>query len=375
MNPIPDLTQQVSPDRLRQVVQKLSSYNTRNTLSETLKEAAAWLAEEYRKIEGVEAELMEYTLPRGRRVPEDRKVLQVVATTKGTTDHWVGVGGHLDSLNLSVDAATGFAPGANDDASGVALALEMARAIAPLKLAHNGVYVGFTGEEQGLHGARALAKRFKSEARALDAFLNNDTVGSSSNKAGQKDDGRVRVFSDESTVENPNTGSRDLARFIEWITRDRVEKFGIKLVFRKDRFGRGGDHTPFHEEGYSAVRFIEVHEEYSRQHTPDDLIEHMDFNYLANVARMNLLAMASLMQAGPAPTDVRIVRDQGHDTTVTWKATPGTCYTVYWRETISPTWQDCTHVEETDKATIKLVNKDDHIFAVGAVGGIPVEAR
>jgi hypothetical protein len=375
LNPIPDLTQQVSPDRLRAVVEKLSSYNTRNTLSETLKEAAAWLAGEYRKIEGVEAELMEYTLPRGRRVPEDRKVLQVVATTKGTSDRWVGVGGHLDSLNLSVDAATGFAPGANDDASGVALALEMARAIAPLKLALNGVYVGFTGEEQGLHGARALAKRFKAEARALDAFLNNDTVGSSSNKAGQKDDGRVRVFSDESTEENLNTGSRELARFIEWITRDRVERFGIKLVFRKDRFGRGGDHTPFHEEGFSAVRFIEVHEEYSRQHTPDDLIEHMDFNYLANVARMNLLAMASLMQAGPAPTDVRIVRDQGHDTTVTWKATPGTCYTVYWRETTSPTWQDCSHVEETDKATIKLVNKDDHIFAVGAVGGIPVEAR
>lgn len=375
MNPIPDLTQQVSPDRLRKVVEKLSSYNTRNTLSETLKEAAAWLAEEYKKIEGVEAELMEYTLPRGRRVPEDRKVLQVVATTKGTSDRWVGVGGHLDSLNLQVEAATGFAPGANDDASGVALALEMARAIAPLKLTHNGVYVGFTGEEQGLHGARALAKRFKSEAKALDAFLNNDTVGSSSNKAGQKDDGRVRVFSDESTEENPNTGSRELARFIEWITRDRVENFGIKLVFRKDRFGRGGDHTPFHEEGFSAVRFIEVHEEYSRQHTPDDLIEHMDFNYLANVARMNLLAMASLMQAGPAPTECRVVRDQGHDTTVTWKATPGTCYTVYWRETISPTWQDCTHVEETDKATIKLVNKDDHIFAVGAVGGIPVEAR
>lgn len=375
MNPIPDLTQQVSPERLRKVVEKLSSYNTRNTLSETVKEAAAWLADEYRKIEGVEAELMEYTLPRGRRVPEDRQVVQVVGTTKGTSDRWVGVGGHLDSLNLQVDAATGFAPGANDDASGVALALEMARALAPLKLAHNGVYVGFTGEEQGLHGARALAKRFKSEAKALDAFLNNDTVGSSSNKAGQKDDGRVRVFSDESTEENPNPGSRELARFIEWITRDRVEKFGIKLVFRRDRFGRGGDHTPFHEEGFAAVRFIEVHEEYSRQHTPDDLIEHMDFDYLANVARMNLLAMASLMQAGPAPTDVRIVRDQGHDTTLTWKAVPGTCYTVYWRETTSPTWQDCSHVEEAEKATIKLVNKDDHIFAVGAVGGIPVEAR
>lgn len=375
MNPIPDLAQQIDPKRLRATVEKLASYNTRNTLSETVKEAAAWLADQYKAIPGVEAELMNYVLPKGRRVPEDKNVVQVVARTKGKSDRWIGVGGHLDSLNLSVDAATGFAPGANDDASGVALALELARSLAPLGLTHGGMFVGFTGEEQGLNGSRALAKQCKDQGTKLDAFLNNDTVGSSGNKAGQKDEKRVRVFSEEISEQNPNRKSRELARFIEWITRDRVDDFGIKLVFRRDRFGRGGDHTPFHQEGFAAVRFIEVHEEFTRQHTPDDLIEHMDFNYLANVARMNVLAMASLMQAAEPPTDVRIVLDQGHDTTVTWDATPGACYSVYWRETTSPVWQDCTPVGEAEKATIKLVNKDDHIFAVGAEGGIPVEAR
>lgn len=370
---IPDLALQVDADRLRKTVEKLASYPTRNTLSATVRDAAEWLAGEYRAIPGVEGELMEYTLPRGRRVPEDKQVVQVVGRIKGKDSRWIGVGGHLDSLNLQVDPVTGFAPGANDDASGVALALECARLLAPLGLAHGGMFVGFTGEEQGLHGARALAKKCKADGVLLDAFLNNDTVGSSSNKAGQKDEKRVRVFSDEATEANPNAGSRELARFIEWITRDRVKDFGVKLVFRRDRFGRGGDHTPFHEEGFSAVRFIEVHEEFSRQHTPDDLIEHMDFAYLANVTRLNVLAMASLMQAGAPPTDVRLVRDQGHDTNLVWKATPGACYTVYWRETTSPTWQDVSPVGEAEKATIKGVNKDDHIFAVGAEGGIPVE--
>lgn len=387
MNPIPDLAQQVDASRMRAVVEKLASYHTRNTLSATMPEAAAWLADQYRAIavrvpvgpgeeqtKSVQAELMEYIIPKGRRVTEDRKVVQVVARVAGKdSQRSIGVGGHLDSLNLQVDAATGFAPGANDDASGVALALEMARILTPLDLQNGAMYVGFTGEEQGLHGSRALAKKCKADGVLVDAFLNNDTVGSSVNKAGQRDEKRVRVFSDEATPENPNNKSRELARFIEWITRDRVKDFGIKLVFRRDRFGRGGDHTPFHEEGFAAVRFIEVHEEYTRQHTPDDLIEHMDFAYLANVARMNVLAMASLMQAGEPPSDVRVVRDQSHDTTVTWKATEGVCYTVYWRETTSPIWQDCVHVGEESKATVKQVNKDDHIFAVGAEGGIPVE--
>lgn len=367
---------QVSPERLEATVRKLASFQTRNTLSPTLTDAAEWLAGEYNKIPGVKAELMKYTLPKGRRVPEDKEVVQVVARLEGKDDRIVLVGGHLDSLNLQVDPVTGRAPGANDDASGTALALELARVMSAKKWKHTLVFVGFTGEEQGLHGARALAARAKTEGWKIEAVLNCDTVGSSANLAGQSDPFRIRVFSEEAETHK----SRELARIIDFLTRGKIQvepdkPFGVKLVFRRDRFGRGGDHTPFAEAGFSAVRFIEVHEEYTRQHTPDDLPEHMDFAYLANVSRCVLAAMAALADAGPTPTDVRIDMRQGHDTTVTWKPEPGTRYVVYWRETTSPVWQWSRDVGESGTCTVEKVNKDDHIFAVGAAGGIPVAAN
>lgn len=381
---IEQLMGEVSPDRLRAAVEKLASFHTRNTLSPTLNEAAEWLAGEYRKIPGVQVELWKYVAPRGRRIPEDKEVVQVIAVLPGKSDRRILVGGHLDSLNLQVEPATGRAPGANDDASGTALALELARVMAGRKWENTLVFVGFTGEEQGLLGARALARRAKAEGWKLEAVLNNDTVGSSSNKAGQKDEHRVRVFSEEwqpgaqsSAAQEgarPRHESRELARFVEWVVRQRMSDFSVKLVFRRDRFGRGGDHTPFAEEGYSAVRFIEVHEEYSRQHTPDDLPEFMDWSYLANVTRANLAAMAALADAGPAPTNVRM-RRQGHDSEITWTATQGVKYTVYWRETTSPTWQNAVEVGESAMYLAEKVNVDDHIFAVGAAGGIPVVAQ
>lgn len=370
----------IRPDALRATVEKLASFQTRNTLSPTLVEAAESLAGEFRKIPGVQVELMKYVAPKGPRIPEEREVVQVVATFPGRTDRRVLVGGHLDSLNLGVDPTTGRAPGANDDASGVALALECARAMAGRQWENTLVFVGFTGEEQGLIGSRALAERARKEGWNIEAVLSNDTVGSSSNKAGQKDERRVRVFSDEfdptpAREDRPPHASRELARFVEFATRGKVPDFGIKLVLRADRFGRGGDHTPFAQNGFDAIRFIEVHEEYTRQHTGDDLPEHMDWNYLANVTRVNLVALMALADAGPRPTAVRIARDQGHDTKLTWESTPGVKYVVCYRDTASATWEKAIEVGEVSEFTVKGVNKDDHFFAVGAVGGVPVAAR
>lgn len=382
--PIADLLKQVSEKNLRATVEKLASFHTRNTLSPTLNQAAEWLAGEYRKIPGVNAEVMTYTIPRGRRVPEDKQVVQVVATLPGKSDRRILVGGHMDSLNLQVEAATGRAPGANDDASGTALALELARVMAPYSWQHTLVFVGWSGEEQGLNGSRALARRAKAEGWKLEAVLSNDTVGSSANKAGQKDEKRVRVFSEEwepapqtsaaAAPARPRHNARELGRFIEWVVKRDVKTFNVKLVFRRDRFGRGGDHTPFVEDGFDAVRFIEVHEEYTRQHTPDDLPEFMDWKYLANVTRANLAAMASLAMAGPAPTNVRM-RRQDQDTELTWTATPGVSYTVYWRDTTSPVWQHAEDVGPVATYRAPKVNVDDHVFAVGAVGGVPVVAQ
>jgi hypothetical protein len=360
-----------SPERLMATVERLAAFPTRNSLSPGVRDACAWVADQFRKIPGCEVELMEYVLPAGRRIPEDTPCVQVVATLPGETDDWVLVGGHLDSLNLAGPAATARAPGANDDASGVALALECARLLSGKKYRNTLVFVAFTGEEQGLHGSRALAQREKEKGRKIVAVLNNDTVGASENLSGQSDKSRVRVFSDSAA----ETGSRELARYVEWLAREAAGEFGVKLVFRSDRFGRGGDHTPFAEAGYPAVRFIEVFEEYSRQHTDQDLPEFVDPQYLANVARVNLHSLRALAMAGPAPGDVRVVRDQSHDTTLSWTAEPGTEYAVYWRATTSPVWEGRQAVGSGGRATIRLMNKDDHVFAVGAVPGVPVEAR
>ncbi|ARU40569.1 hypothetical protein CCB80_05210 [Armatimonadetes bacterium Uphvl-Ar1] len=313
---------------------------------------------------------MDYTLPQGRRIPEPTPCTQVIATLSGTRPNRILIGGHLDSLNLSVKPQEGPAPGANDDASGVAVAAELARILAAQSHPNTLQFVAFTGEEQGLLGAAALAARAKSENWIIDAVLNNDTVGSSSNLSGQKDDQRIRIFSEEAETHN----SRELARFAELIIRETQSEFRAKLVFRRDRFGRGGDHTPFANAGFNAVRFIEVHEEFAHQHTLDDTIEKMDFDYLARVAAANLAVMATLAQAGDSPKEVQIKRDQTHDTTITWQAAPGTKYVVYHRETTSPVWRSVIPVGETDSHTVKLINKDDHIFAVGAEFGVPLEA-
>lgn len=372
-----DLTELIDANRMRKDVEHLASYPTRNTNSSHLDEVAAWVMGRYKEIRGIDSEIWKYKVTKSRRITEDKEVAEVVSRIKGTSGRVVLVGGHMDTINMTPDAdpLTAQAPGANDDASGTVVALEVARAMAQVPHKQDCVFVAFSGEEQGLLGSRALAARAKEEGWKLDAVLSNDMVGNSHNLNGQKDEHHVRVFSDEPTTENPTANSRELARFVEWITRDRVKGFGVKLVFRKDRFGRGGDHTPFHDAGFPAVRLVEVHEEYSRQHTVNDLPEAMDWNYLANSARINLLAYASLANADEPPTNVRVVRDQSHDTTITWKAKPGVCYTVYWRETTSPKYDDCMHVGEAEKVTIKKVNKDDHVFAVGAEGGLPFEAK
>jgi Zn-dependent M28 family amino/carboxypeptidase len=363
--------EQPSPERLMETVRSLSALHTRHSLSPGVHEAATWLQGQFAALPGCKAELMRYVLPAGRRIPEDTPCVQVVAVLPGQTDDRVLIGGHLDSLNLAGPAESARAPGANDDASGVAVALECARLMAGKPWRNTLVFVGFTGEEQGLHGARALARRATDEHWRILGVLNNDTVGCSANLAGQSDKGRVRVFSDD----DPDSQSRELARYAAWIVAQQPGPFRVKLVLRRDRFGRGGDHTPFAEAGFPAVRFIEAFEEYSRQHTEDDLAEHVDPLYLSKVAAANLAVLAALANAAPPPAEVRVVRDQAHSTTLEWQAQEGVEYGVYWRDTASAEWQGFQHAGAIAKATIHGVNKDDHVFAVGALPGVPVEAR
>lgn len=358
---------------VRRIVEHLASYPTRHTLSRYNREAAEWIAEQYRAIPGMQVEIMTYVAPEGPRVPKDTEVYQVIATLPGQYDRRVILGGHFDSLNLvGTDGPGDFdrvinnpAPGANDDASGVAVGLSAA-AIAPQKPLNTLVFVAFSGEEQGLLGAKALSLRAKEEDWDVLAMLNYDMVGSSRNRAGDHDPHHIRVFSEESAHHQ----SRELARILEWHSRDQEVK--PKLVFRKDRYGRGGDHSPFNAQGFTAVRFVECHEEYAHQHTPEDLPENMDFDYLAGVATLTGHLLGLLSASGPQPSNVRVTRAPGRKTLVEWDG-DGPCQ-IYWRETTSPTWEHAQQ-EQGGRALIEA-DIDDHIFGVGAYpAGIPLIAQ
>jgi len=363
------LIDEVSADRLMRNVRSLAAFHTRNTNSPGLTDACEWAADQLRTVPGLQVELMTYRAA-GNRMVEAKDVVQVVAVLPGRTDRRILVGGHIDSLNLRESAVTGRAPGANDDASGTALAIELARVMAKGKWENTLVFVLFSGEEQGLLGSGALAQRAKDEAWKLEAVLNNDIVGNSANVDGYKDKNNVRLFSDPA----PETASRELARFIEWQVRQDMKNFRVKLVYRNDRFGRGGDHTPFLRQGFNAVRFCEVWEDFTRQHNGEDLPQYVDKDYLRKVAQSNFSAMAALANAGPAPQRVRIDRRQGIDTRITWTLSEGVNYVVYWRNSASAEWQSSKVVGSVGEFTVPGVNKDDNVFAVGAVGGIPIEA-
>lgn len=362
---------EVSTQKLKDTLTYLATYPTRNTSTPELERAAEWVAGEFRKIPGLQVELMKYDIKKGRRVPADKTVVQVVATLPGETAKRVLVGGHLDTINLAGDPLTAKAPGINDDGSGVALTMECARILSQRKWKNTLVFVVFSGEEQGLLGSTALAQRAKKEGWKIEAMLNNDIVGGSQGPKGMKDKKRVRLFSEDV----PDHNSRELARWIEFETRGKVKGFSPWLVFRPDRFQRGGDHTPFNREKFNAVRFVESIEALERQHTDKDTLDGIDYEYLANVIRLNLISLSALAGADDAPTNVRYDVKQAYDTTIRWQAKPGVKYVVYWRESSSSLWNGSTVVGEVGEFVVKGKNKDDHVFAVGAVGGVPVSAN
>jgi Zn-dependent M28 family amino/carboxypeptidase len=364
----------LTPASLKATVEKLAGWHTRNTSTPELSEAADWLADQYRAIPGAQVEIFRYRIHPGPRVPVEKEVVEVLTRFAPNLPEQPGIiamGAHLDTINMKADPMTGRAPGANDDGSGIAATLDVARDLSQKPHSHPLLFIAFSGEEQGLFGSEALAAHAAEESWNLEAVLSNDMIGNGANLLGQEDRHHVRVFSEES----PAHHSRELARWIEWLQRTEGQKgFEVKLVFRADRFGRGGDHSSFNRHGFTAVRLVDVHEEYSRQHTEADLPEGMDFDYLSRNAHLNDLVIRNLANSGPAPTDVKVDRRQSHDSHLTWKVSPDVKYIVYWRETTEPGWTHWKEVGSAGEASFPMVSKDDSIFAVGAVGGIPVPA-
>ena len=403
---ISQLVQQVNADSLKKYTEVLASFKSRHTLNQDAKDGMI-AAQNYVKAKFMEfgilskgrmtASIEEFIVPGdGRRIVTDAKVGNVIAKLPGTNPNdprVIIVSGHLDSRNKDVMDATGASPGANDDGSGVALVMELARILAKSEFSATLLFVAFTGEEQGLKGATYLADKAKAESWKIEAVLNNDIVGNSnSSETNISNNTVMRVFSEtiplvederaanirRSINSDNDSPSRQLARYIKELGERYVDQMEVKLIYRNDRFLRGGDQTPFMKNGFTAVRMSEMNENFLHQHENvrvengvqyGDLPEFMDFEYLRKVAAVNLASAASLAHAPGMPQEVKIdVRGLSNSTSLIWKAPihgKAKGYYVLMRETSSSVWEKKFYTEET---SLKLpYSKDNYFFAVQAV--------
>jgi len=401
---------QVSAERIRANIEKLVSFGTRLTLSAQDQAAIAsgrgigaareWIKSEFERYSKdcggcLEVKTDSFTEEAAERIPKPTEITNVYAVLKGTdatnAKRIVLVTGHYDSRNSDTLDVNGDAPGANDDASGTAVSLECARVLSKMKFPGTIIFLTVAGEEQGLNGSKHFAKMAKDQGWDLDAVLNNDIVGGDKNSV--QNHSVVRVFSEGIPVAaseqdlrrirglggESDSGSRELARYIAdvGVTYDA----GVKpmLIFRLDRYLRGGDHFSFNQQGFPAVRFTEFREDFHHQHQNvrnesgveyGDLPKFVDFDYVAKVAKLNAATLASLAEAPAPPANVHILtKDLENDSTLTWDASPGglaSGYEVVWRATDSPQWLETQNVGSGTRATLKI-SKDNVIFGVRAV--------
>jgi hypothetical protein len=393
----------VSAKNVERDVRMLVSFGTRSTLSvqddpkRGIGAARDWIKSELDKIAATSGgrmtvELQTFTQEPGKypRIAKPTVLTNVVATLRGTQapDRIYVVSGHYDSMCSSPTDGECDAPGADDDGSGVAVVLEAARVMAPHPLDATVIFVAVAGEEQGLVGSTYFAEQAKQKNLDIDAMFTNDIVGASTGEPK-----RIRVFSEgvpsNETPEQAATrrsiggendsASRQLARFINETAATYVPGFEAWMINRRDRYLRGGDHIPFLERGYAAVRFTEPHETYAHQHQNvrtengtqyGDLPEFLDYAFLANVTRVNVAALATLASAPARPKDARILtRRLTNDTDLQWTANGEPDldhYEVVWRETTAPQWQHSANAGKVTTYTVKDLSKDNFIFGVRA---------
>src|SRR5271169_5603075 len=400
----------VSAAQIQQTIEKLVSFGTRQTLSSDMPAssgkgagaAAAWIQSEFERYSKecggcLEVKTDEFIQEPAPRVPKPTKITNVYAVLRGSDPANAGrivlVTGHYDSRNSDTNNATDPATGANDDGSGTAVSLECARVLSKHRFPATIIFLTVAGEEQGLYGSAHFAQMAKAQGWNIEAVLNNDIVGG--DRAPGQDQHIVRVFSEgiplnasESelklirTVGGENDGaSRQLARYIASVSQEymTVKEFHPLVVFRRDRYLRGGDHTSFNEQGFAAVRFTEYRENYDRQHQNvrtengieyGDLPKFVDYDYVANVARLNAATLASLASAPAPPAKVRVLtKALVNDSTLVWETSPGglaSGYLVLWRDTGAPDWEHAQAFGNVTQATLPL-SKDNVIFAVQAV--------
>jgi hypothetical protein len=407
---IKQMVDEVSSQNIEATIRKLVSFKTRHTLSDTTSKtegsgaARNWIKAEMEKYAAASGDRMTvqfdtFTQPKGNRIDKPVYLKNVLAILKGTDPNDTRiyiVSGHYDSRVNDVMKPDAIEPGANDDASGTAVSMELARVMAKRSFPATIIFMSVVGEEQGLYGSTNVAKRAKAENWNIDAMLNNDIVGNTHGmETDLKDNRSVRVFSEgvpsvaaknEKQIaslialggEN-DSPSRELARYIKEIAERYVDQLDVKLIYRRDRYLRGGDHIPFLQQGFTAVRFTEMNEDFHRQHQDvrtengvdyGDLPDFVDFNYVQKVARMNLSVLANLALAPAEPQNIGVVTSGlTNKTELKWE-TPKigkkpAGYYVLMRETISPYWEKKFYV--TGNTATLAYSKDNYFFAVQSV--------
>lgn len=404
-----DIQSDVSANRLKSDVTQLVNFGTRHTLSETQSDtrgigaARRWIKSEFDKISAdcggcLEVIYQSQTFSGERRIPEPTEVVNVIAIQRGSKDpnRYIVMSGDIDSRVSDPLDGTSDSPGANDNASGVAGVIEAARVLSKYQFDGTLVYAALSGEEQGLFGGKIMAEQAKKDNWRVEAVINNDMIGNIAGINGVINNTTARVFSEgvrfveteEEARKRRFTGgevdspSRNLARYIDKIADQYIPNLDVMMVYRLDRFGRGGHHRPFNQVGFPGVRIMETNEHYDRQHQDlrtengrdyGDVLSGVDFDFNAKLTSLNAVTMASLAWAPPPPADVSISGAVKASTTLKWQQAKGKMadnlagYKVYWRLTTEPTWTNSRFVGDVSEFSLKNIVIDNYFFGVSSV--------
>jgi len=403
-----DIIEAVSAERIANDIRMLAGFGTRNTLSDTVSDsrgigaARRWIKKEMEAISKDCDNCLEIIEQRTHvkgdpktRIKTDVVVVNMIAIQRAeNSDRYIIMSGDIDSrASVSTDGETD-APGANDNASGMAGVLEAARVLSKYKFNANIVYVGLSGEEQGLFGGKHLAQKAEAEGWQIIGVLNNDMIGNIEGVDGVIANNSFRIFSEPTPVTESEDSrrrrrfyggevdgvSRQLARYVARLTATYMKNLDPILIYRLDRFGRGGHHRPFNDLGFAGIRIMETHENYTRQHQDireengiiyGDVVEGVNFEYAAKLTAVNAISLASLAWAPAAPQNVKIGGAVQPSTRLAWEPVKDNNlagYKVYWRETTAPQWTNSRYVGNLNEFTLEGIVIDNFLFGVAAVG-------
>lgn len=409
-----EISTATSANRIEKDLKTLVNFGTRHTLSDTVSKtkgigaARRWVKSAFDEVSKDCNNCLEVSylgdlvVADGRRIIKDTKVVNVLAVQRGTKypNNYVIMSGDIDSRVSDANNFTSDAPGANDNATGLAGTIEAARVLSKYKFPVSIIYVGLSGEEQGLYGGKIMADYAKKNGWNILAVLNNDMIGNIEGIDGVIDNSTFRVFSEAISMETTDKEkdamrffggeidgpSRQLARYIDKLTDEYMTNLDAIMIYRLDRFGRGGHHRPFNDAGFTGVRIMETHENYNRQHQDTrtengikygDVLAGVNFEYAAKLTAVNCLTLASVAAAPLAPENVMIAGAVEPSTRLKWddaKDDDIVGYKVYWRDTTSPQWQYSRFVGEISDYTLKNIVIDNYLFGVASVGKNGVES-